>query len=124
MQYNRLNKQKNMEQTKITAITEFNHLSETVQKHLNYLIKSFKPTETEPLFITEFNNLDDPGNEYAFLLQFNQDPENTSDDLTEEIPAYLSDMPGYCQESESDFAISSKYDYTNTSHFILLTFAK
>lgn len=108
----------------ISTIAKYYHDSETVSEVLSYLISQFKPTPKETLNITEIEDLNDYGNEYAFLLKFNPDPENKDDDMTEEIPAYIHDMPAICKLSESDFLVTASYDYTNNHHFILLTFSK
>lgn len=99
----------------------FTHDSPTVERIIHYIMRQFKPTESEPLLIYEVEDLNDYGAEFVFLIQFNGDPDS-DEDLTEEIPAYLADLNSACNMDESDYAVKTSYDHTNwNQHFILMT---
>ena len=115
-----------MQTTKITSRSRnFAHANSTIQENIQYLIDQFGPQDDpvnpETITIHEVTELDDYHNEYAFLIIFPNDPDS---DLTEEIPAYLEDMPYQRTAHLNDFCLLCHYDYTINHHFVFLTYSK
>ena len=110
-----------MHQTLIAWGQQFLHNSATVTKTVNYIIQQMNLERGDKVTINEELDLDDYGNEYAFLIKFTpQDP--TLGDLAEELDAITAAQD---ENEDSDFAITAKYDHCNNStFFILITFCK
>ena len=96
----------------------FTHQSETVTRFFSAIQKFYPDAK-----ITEIKELEDYGNEYAFVINIYFEESESYDGVAHNLESKLNTIADSLSQ-ESDFSISQKTDYTNNHLLSLITFAK